>query len=271
MRVELASPATQEAALAYLSASPYANVFLCHVLLHGMARTAHGDAVVALNGDEVTGAAYFGRQLVIAGDEPALEALAAYAKRRGGARMIVGERDAVRYFWKALSAWHAPPRVVRDRQYVMMVDRSRLQPVPAGTIVRHALPAEWRAVAEGSAELILQELGYDPRRGSPDFGANVRQTIARELCWVGLAGDRICFICSIGPWSDRTIQLQGVWTPPPMRGRGLATAAFTAICDRLLEVSPTLSLYVNDFNEKAVALYLRSGFERVADFQTLLF
>ncbi len=271
MRVEPVSQATQSATLEYLARSPYANVFIAHTLLHGLARSAQGRTVVALDGDEVRGAAYFGRQLAIAAEEDALAPIAQQARQRGGERMIVGERETIRAFWKLVEPWHPRPRIVRDRQLVMMVDRRRLMPFSDRVVARHARPEEWRVVTDGSAGLITQELGYDPRRGSPDFAANVRQTIVRDLWWVGVARGDICFICSIGPWSDQTIQLQGVWTPPLLRGRGLAAASLGAICDRLLETSPTLSLYVNDFNEKAIALYHRAGFEHVADFQTLLF
>ena len=62
-----------------------------------------------------------------------------------------------------------------------------------------------------------------------------------------------------------------MWTPPELRGRGLATGSLAAICDRLLEISPTLSLHVNDFNHPAIALYRRVGFEHVSDYQTMLF
>jgi predicted GNAT family acetyltransferase len=119
--------------------------------------------------------------------------------------------------------------------------------------------------------MVRQELEYDPRRGSPEFAAGIRQMIERKLWWVGSADGQLCFFCNVGPWCDRTVQLQGIWTPPAMRRRGLATASLAAICDRLLEVSPTLSLYVNDFNAAAIALYRRVGFEHVGDFQTLLF
>jgi predicted GNAT family acetyltransferase len=95
--------------------------------------------------------------------------------------------------------------------------------------------------------------------------------LERRLWWVGTTDQRLCFFCNIGPWSAQTTQLQGIWTPPSMRGRGLATASLAAICDRLLDTTPTLSLYVNDFNEAAIALYRRVGFEHVGDFQTLLF
>jgi uncharacterized protein len=81
----------------------------------------------------------------------------------------------------------------------------------------------------------------------------------------------LCFFCNLGPWCGRTVQLQGIWTPPPLRRQGLAAASLAAVCDHLLDVSATLSLYVNDFNQDAISLYDRVGFEHVADFQTLLF
>jgi hypothetical protein len=185
--------------------------------------------------------------------------------------MIIGPRDNVRAFWEIVRANYGRPRLLRDRQLVMMVDRRRLRAGSGNVTVRHAVSAEWRAVAESSAAMIAHELDYEPRREYAGFDTGIRQMIDRKLWWVGESGGRLCFFCNIGPWSKQTAQLQGIWTPPDLRGRGLATASLAAICDRLLDVSPTLSLYVNDFNEAAVALYRRVGFEHAGDFQSILF
>jgi uncharacterized protein len=265
------SSATEAPALKYLSQSPYLNVFLTHVLLHDPAAIVRRSVAIALDGADVVGVAYCGRQLAIAAEPVAIAAFGEHAKRHRGERMMVGPRETVRALWQTVADWHAAPRLVRDRQFVMAVDRKRLRPQEHRAVVRHAKPEEWHAVAESSAEMIRQELAYDPRRGSPDFAEGIRYMIERNLWWVAEADGRLCFFCNVGPWCDRTIQLQGIWTPPELRGQGLATASLAAVCDRLLDVSPTISLYVNDFNENAVALYRRVGFEHVGDFQTLLF
>jgi uncharacterized protein len=268
--IEPVSRTTEAPALEYLARSPYLNVFLSHVLLHDP-MPARKNVAVAVEDDSVLGVALWGRQVAIAAEPATLEAFGEHAKLHRGERMIVGSRDTVRVFWEIVSGWHVAPRLVRDRQLVMMLDRPHLRPYESQVTVRHAAIDEWQAVADGSAQMIRQELGYDARRGSLEFGANIRQMIERKLWWVGSANGRLCFFCNLGPWSEQTVQLQGVWTPPELRGQGLATASFAAICDRLLEVSPTLSLYVNDFNEDAIALYRRVGFEHVGDFQTMLF
>ncbi|HZV77099.1 MAG TPA: GNAT family N-acetyltransferase [Candidatus Babeliales bacterium] len=261
----------EAAALAYLARSPYLNVFISHILLHDLPPPARRNVAVALDGESVIGVAYYGRQLAISADPAALPAFGERAKRRRGERMIVGPRQTVRGLWEIVRGWHETPRLVRERQFVMAIDRARLRLSQQRVAVRHATPSEWRAVADASAQMIEQELAYDPRRGSPDFGTSIAQMVERKLWWVGVAGDRLCFFCNLGPWCSRTIQLQGIWTPPDLRGQGLATASLAAICDRLLEFWPTLSLYVNDFNAPAIALYRRVGFEHVGDFQTLLF
>jgi len=273
MHVERILPANERAVLAYLSRAPYDNVFLSHLVLADRSSVIRDGLFVAMDDGNVVGAAYFGRQIVLACEPRALGAFADVAQRRRGERMIVGPRDTVAALWRLLRDRRPPPRLVRDRQLVMAVDRATLRAHPGvpALIVRPARANESTAVTESSAQMIESELGYDPRRTSPDFASGVRAMIEREAWWVAQRGDALCFFCSIGPWCEHTMQLQGIWTPPPMRGRGFATAALTAICDRLLEVSPTLSLYVNDFNERAIGLYRRVGFAHVSDFQTILF
>jgi RimJ/RimL family protein N-acetyltransferase len=271
VRVEPISLTTRSAALEYLARSPYLNVFIIHILLHEITERSRERVIVAVDdGDRIRGVAYSGRQLVVAADSSAIEAIAQRV-RHGRERMIVGPRDQVQVLWGHIAAWRDTPRLVRERQFVMAVDRERLRPYDARVEVRHAAPGEWGAVADGSAAMIAQEREYDPRRASHDFTLGIRQMIERRLWWVGVDAGRLCFFCNVGPWSEQTAQLQGIWTPPELRGHGLATQSLAAICDRLLDVSPTLSLYVNDFNSDAVALYRRVGFESVGEFQTILF
>jgi RimJ/RimL family protein N-acetyltransferase len=227
--------------------------------------------VVAIDDARVVGVTYFGRQLALASEPQALEAFAEHARRRRGERMIVGPRSTVRAFWDLVRNRHVRPRLVRDRQLVMAIGQKAPLPHDRNVVVRHARSDEWGAVVESSAQMIEHELAYDPRRTSPDFVSSVREMIERDRWWVGESNGELCFFCSIGPWCNQTAQLQGVWTPPELRGRGLATAALASICDRLLESSPTLSLQVNDFNAPAIALYRRVGFEHVSDYQTILF
>lgn len=271
IRIEPLSPKNERAALSYLSRAPYVNVFVTYLALFDLTPATRQWLRVAYDGERVCGAAYFGRQLALACDAVAIDAFALEARRHRGHRMIIGERDVVLDFWERVRSWHPKPRLVRDRQLVMALDRESLLRSTDGVVVRHARPNEWPEVAKGSAGLIEQELDYDPRAAAADFNANVREMIERNLWWVGESGGRLCFFCNVGPWCHKTAQLQGIWTPPELRGRGLATASFSAICDRLLEHSPTLSLYVNDFNRNAIALYERVGFRHVADFQTILF
>ena len=261
------------AALAYLSRAAVENVFLTYLILFDVAPATRDAIHIAYDAiGNVCGVGYFGRQIVLAADDDAtVDAFAAIGKRHGGERMIVGPRATIDAYWQRVRAHHAAPRLVRGRQYVMELERGDLNAYEHTVLGRKARIDEWMQVADNSAMMIAQELEYDPRRSSPEFTANVRAMIDRGLWWVGESYGRLCFFCNVGPWSPQTAQLQGIWTPAEMRGKGLATAALSAVCERLLGLSPSLSLYVNDFNEKAIALYERVGFSTVAEFQTILF
>ena len=271
-RIEPLSGAHETAALEYLARSPYEHVFLSYVILFDIAAATRSELFVALDdANAIIGVGYFGKQVVLAADDSAVAAFAQRGTRHRGERMIVGPRSTIAAYWSRVRAHHVPPRLIRDRQLVMKLDRTMLRPYEKLVSARPARLDDWPVVADNSAAMIAGELEYDPRRSSPEFTANVRTMIERRLWWVGEYYGRLAFFCNVGPWSPATAQLQGIWTPPDLRGRGLATSALGAVCEKLLALSPTLSLYVNDFNAPAIALYERVGFETVAEFQTILF
>jgi hypothetical protein len=272
VRVAHLTGANEQAALEYLDRSPYENVFLAYLLLCDFSSITRSSMYVATGDDgAIAGVGFFGRQVVLAAEPEAIEAFAELSRKHHGERMIVGPRETIAAFWKLAEPHHPRARLVRSRQYVMVLDAESLKPVERTVLARRARIDEWTTVADNSAAMIAQELEYDPLRSSPEFTANVRAMIDRGLWWVGESFGRLVFFCNIGPWSRQTAQLQGIWTPPELRGKGLATAALAGVCDRLLGMVPTLSLYVNDFNEPAIALYERVGFRTIAEFQTLLF
>jgi hypothetical protein len=227
---------------------------------------------VCLGGSQIEGVAFFGRQVVLgADDELAVDAFAAVKTAATFERMIVGPRKTIARYWEQVAPRHAPPRIVRESQPVLAVDRRALRGDLGDVTVRHARRAEWQSVAVNSAAMIHDELGYDPRAGSAEFDANVRMAVERELWWVGEFEQRLCFYCSEGPYNAHTLQVQGIWAPPELRRRGLGARALFGICDLLLKERPTISLYVNDFNTAGLALYKALGFYQVAEFTTLLF
>ena len=258
----------------FLAQRPYENVLLEWLIEHDRSSATRQRLFLSRSASgEITGAAHFGRQVILAAeDDEAVRALAnaAYAYRHE--RMIVASREVARDYWDAIKSWHTPPRLVRDRQPLLVVGKRIIKPASlAGLETRLATPQEADVVMENSAAMIEYELGYDPRRASSGFRWNVRRMIDRGMWWVALADGWPSFFCHIGPYTKQTIQLQGVWTAPAARGRGIAKAALTEICLALLADYPTVSLYVNDFNTAALALYRSLGFRESGELCTYLF
>lgn len=219
----------------------------------------------------VRGVIYFGAQLVVAADDAAaLDAFATETRKYPGLRSFVGPKRAVDGIWNRVKSWHPQPALVRERQPLYALWPQGLRAFE-DVEVRLARSDETDLVAEHSARMILGELGYDPRAQRAAFVAGVRHAIELGCWWVWIVNNELRFQCNVGARTPVTTQIQGVWTPPALRGRGYATRALAATAQRLLTSNPTVSLYVNDFNTEAIALYDRIGFTRVGELATYLF
>ena len=67
-------------------------------------------------------------------------------------------------------------------------------------------------------------------------------------------------------------QIQGVFVPEAHRGTGLATAGMAGVVEIVRrEIAPTVSLYVNEWNTSARAVYQKVGFRESTRFATVMY
>jgi predicted GNAT family acetyltransferase len=117
-------------------------------------------------------------------------------------------------------------------------------------------------------------VGISPDNG--DGGALYRSRVA-ELIRIGrsyarIEDGRVVFKAEIGAVTPHACQIQGVWVHPELRGRGHAVAGMSAVVTEALHgFAPLVTLYVNDFNLPARAVYRKAGFKEVDTFMSVLF
>ena len=272
MRLEAVTAADASEALAYLAQRPYDNVYLYWLLSNGSIGNGADLLLWRDRSNVVRGACYYGTHIVVtADDERAADAFAGSLRRGRFARMIAGPRATVERFWRTAKHSLPAPAATRRSQPLYILERPGLRYTRDDAPVSRATLGELDELVPHSAQMIAGEIGGDPRRAGADFRNRTARAIQAGFWWRARVDGRLAFMCNVGSFMPQTAQLQGVWTPPAMRGHGHAVRALGAICDHLLDSWPTLSLYVNDFNAPARALYERVGFTRAGEFQTIIF
>jgi predicted GNAT family acetyltransferase len=183
---------------------------------------------------------------------------------------MVGPREAVLAL-HACSEQRRPAREVRDPQPVMVVDRRRLRILPPAPL-RPSTRRDVGALAAAAGTMHLEEMGGDS--APPDasaWRARMTQLVDRGWSWAWIDGGELVFKAELSAWTPEVVQVQGVFTAPARRGRGAATAGMSALCAMLLDTVPLVSLYVNGYNQAALRLYRRLGFEHRGDFATVMY
>lgn len=254
---------------------PVANIFIAsHLEAAGSAApTAAGGQIVGLfEADRLVSACWAGVNLVPIGVNadtgPELGAWLARSGRRFSS--VFGPAEGVLSVWSELQ--HASPRpfAIRGEQPLLQIQAP--SPVPPAAGLRHTRPEQLDVLLPACTAMFEEEVGYSPVAGGDRHYRNrVRGLIQRGHSLSHIVDSEVIFKAELGTVSRDAVQIQGVWMNPAHRGRGLSAAYMSAVVDAALEVAPTVSLYVNAYNDRARAVYSTVGFRQVGTFATVLF
>ncbi|PZU43233.1 MAG: DUF4081 domain-containing protein [Arsenicicoccus sp.] len=204
----------------------------------------------------------------------ALGALAGkVVKRRASASSIFGPADQVLDLWARLEPHWGEPREVRRSQPVMTMQALPSSVgVPIDPLVRPARAEELDLVVPAAAAMFTEEIGYPPYRGNATaYRRAVAGLIDQSHTLVRVEDGEVVFKADLGSVALGVAQVQGVWVHPRWRGQGMAAPAMAAVVEHTIRhIAPVVTLYVNDFNARALATYRRVGMVQTGTFATVL-
>ena len=203
----------------------------------------------------------------------AARAFADRARRQGRrCASIVGDRDAVAAMWRELEPTWGPARDVRDDQPLMVIDRPpAIAPDP---LVRRVRIEELDVLVPACVAMFTEEVGVSPvaADGGASYRARVAELIRAGRAFARIEDGRVVFKAEVGSATKAACQVQGVWVPPELRGRGMSAPGMAAVAAQAMQdIAPVVSLYVNDYNHAARATYRRVGFTDHGTFMSVLF
>src|SRR5438093_1196025 len=107
-------------------------------------------------------------------------------------------------------------------------------------------------------------MGIDPlERDAPGYRERIRELVEKKRSLVRVVDKAIVAKCEFSAVTPEAVQLMGVWTDPRYRRRGLGRALLREVCGHLAHRGRSVTLFVNDFNRPAIALYESLGFKRI--------
>ncbi|MDP3891366.1 GNAT family N-acetyltransferase [Nocardioides sp.] len=188
---------------------------------------------------------------------------------------IVGPVEPVTAFWEEVGGRWSPPREQRWSQPHLELREWPPDAAPVhDPLVRRTRPGDLDDLFPACVAMYTEEVGVSPAdSGGLDlYRARVSQLIARGWSFARFDDDgRVLFKAEVACATPYAAQIQGVYVPPDRRGEGLATRGMASVARLVLrDVAPVVSLYVNEWNGPARAVYEAIGFRETARFATVM-
>jgi predicted GNAT family acetyltransferase len=262
---------------ALLARDPVANVFVAsRVEASGLDAWRLGGEVwgYQVNG-RLEALCYSGANLVpVEAGPDAVRAFADRARRQGRrCSSIVGPADSAMPLWEQLRPAWGPAREVRSSQPLMEIRGSSTTVAPDFR-VKPVTPDQIDALLPACIAMFTEEVGVSPvgDDNGNSYRARVSELVHAGRAFAWFEDGHVVFKAEIGAVTEQACQIQGVWTHPALRGRGIAAAGMSAVVEYALrDFASVVSLYVNDYNAPARAVYRKVGFQEVGAFASILF
>ncbi len=258
------------AALAFLERDPLINVYLISRLLEDRSTSAAQMVEVRYN-REIVLVASLATNVVLAADSEMPKdiitaAISVVAERlvtrMMPVRAIISPAPLVEVLWDRVKSRLDPPTVMRMNQPIYAI-RGRLD-YPDFRESSYATMRDLEALVPACAAMHTEEVGIDPlERDAAGYRERVRELIEKKRSVIRKAHGIIAAKCEYSAVTPQCVQLMGVWTNPRLRRQGHARVLLREVCGHLARKGKTITLFVNDFNTPAIALYESLGFFRI--------
>jgi ribosomal protein S18 acetylase RimI-like enzyme len=274
----LVGRADREAVLRFLSRDAVANLFLLDLANHlGKAPSpgeARAEIAAAWKGSEIVGVAGLYPTLIldVRADEEAIASFGPYLERiKVG--LVKSSLPAANVLWDQILA-RRPRNVIVDRIETGYALNSRdWKPVEpaAGESAQRATKSDLDALVVAARESLREENRPDPFVGDVEgFRRWVRGRVVRAR--VVESEGRITMVGYADVQRAEGWLLQGIYTWPDCRQRGLASFGVSELCREAFEAGADhVQLAVVEGNEAAQRLYEGLGFKPFAKLRTILF
>jgi len=270
--------ADREAAVRYLSRDAVANLFLLDLAANLGGRSVPGEPrteiVAVWQNGEIVGMAGLHPTVILDAhaDKEAVEAVIPYLKRIkvGLVKSLV---PAVDLLWEQLTARRSR-RVLVDRiEIAYALNEGDWKPIEraAAESVRHAREGDLDDLVIAARESLREEDRPDPFVGDAEgFRCWVRGRVARARV-VEIDG-RVVMVGYADVQRPEGWLLQGIYTWPDCRQRGLASFGVSELCREAFRAGADhVQLAVVEGNVAAQRLYESLGFTPFAKLRTILF
>jgi RimJ/RimL family protein N-acetyltransferase len=263
----------RDAARARLAAFPRENLLVIDAVYACGPGEARADVLVALDGRELAGVLALQPTLALEEGAPPelLEAFLPHLEGLTAGLLKVGSASA-EALWEPLR--RLGRRALLDRfetAYARELAEAPAPEPPPGARVRPARAADLDALVHAARASLREEHRPDPFEGDP---VGFRRWVASRLSRATVVelGGAPRFVGYADVQRAEGWLLQGVYTWPDARRRGLAAAGVGELCRRARAVGAShVQLAVVEGNAPAERLYERLGFRPFARLRTILF
>jgi ribosomal protein S18 acetylase RimI-like enzyme len=277
LRARLLSAKDREAALVHLCRSPLHNLQLLDLAADldrvPPATEAQPRMVGAWRRRELVGVASLRPSLVLDSgvDEEMLDAWMPFLEALPSGLMKCG-REVATALWDRLARRGRSFLVDRiETAYAVSPDRARKVDLPPGVALRPAESADLDDLVSAARASLREEGRPDPFEGDP---AGFRRWVGGRLERARVIGaeGRVLFVGYADVRRAEGWLVQGVYTFPRARRRGLASAGMSGLVQEAFAAGAThVQLAVVAGNKEASGLYEGLGFEPFGELRTVLF